>query len=155
MPFDIRFDVSGDVQVSRRLDRMQQKAKDLSSAFEKMHDSFLSIERKQFDTQGASGSGGWAPIKAKTLAFKASRQLDPRILHMKLRMRKSLTNKTSPDHVAKITPHEAFFGTSVPYAAVHQNPKPSNPMPRRRVVELTESQRRAWARIIQKEIVDA
>jgi hypothetical protein len=74
---------------------------------------------------------------------------------MVLRLRKSLTNKTSPDHVAKITPHEAFFGSSDPVAEYHQNPKPSNPMPRRRVVELTESQRRAWVRIVQKEIVDA
>lgn len=156
MPFALSFETFGDVGVMRRLERMEHNTQDLTPAFEKMHTSFLAIERKQFDTQGGSGSGGWKPLKPRTVAYKARHNLDPRTLHATLRLRKGLTNKTSPDHIKEIGPHEAFFGVKdIHGAGAHQRPKPSNPLPRRRPVELTESQRRAWVRLVQQALVEA
>lgn len=156
MAFELSFEVSGDVQIARKLQRFGDHVEDMSPAFEKMHESFLDIERRQFDTQGGSGPGGWQPIKPQTLRHKLAKGLDPRILHATLRLRRSLTNKTSQDHVTEIAPQEFFTGSSVPYVGVHQNPKPTNTRAiRRRPVDLTESQRRAWVRIAQAHLVGA
>lgn len=166
MPVQFRFEVDGDVQVSRRLEGIRRGLIDLSPAFRKIHTSFLALERKQFNTEGASGSRGWKPLKPETVRRKVRMRdqgvavdgravVDTRILHMTHRLRESLTRKTSKDHVVEIKKYEAFFGTSVPYAGVHQNPKASNPRGvRRRPVELTENQRRAWMRTIQKHIIE-
>lgn len=167
MPFLLSFSVDGDQQVLRRLERMRHRTTDLTPAFEQMHKSFLALERKQFASQGQSGSGGWKPISKEWLdtktEWKASGKkvtdqygtrtvVDTRILHMTLLLRRSLTNKTHAQHIKEIGPQEAYFGTSVFYADYHQNPKKKSN--RRRPVELTESQRRAWVRYVQRALLE-
>ncbi len=167
MPFVLSYNVSGDQQVLRRLERVEHRVSDMTPAFKKIHTSFVGFERKQFDTEGASGSRGWKPIKIATLRRKLRWQsqgklvdgrpvVDERILHMTRRLRKSLINKSSPDHVVRISPQEAFYGSSVPYSGVHQNPKVTNKgAVRRRPIELTERQRRSWVKILQSFIMGA
>src|SRR5664279_3100456 len=74
---------------------------------------------------------------------------DPRILRATNTLFRSLTEPVFGQHVAKISPSEAFFGTSVPYARVHQTGAPKANIPKRQPVELTESQRKEWVKTIQ------
>ena len=151
----VRFEIEGDVQVERKLLRFAEAADDMTPAWKRIDEQIRGFERSQFGTQGASGSGGWAPLKPRTVAFKARNNLDPRILHATGRLRKSFTNKTDPDHVLRFGKDWFFSGSKTPYAGVHQNPKPSNPLPQRRPVELTETQRKAIVRTVQAHLVKA
>jgi phage gpG-like protein len=150
MPLVVSFEIFGDVQVERELLNIKRRADGMRPAFEKLHQSFVGIERRQFDSQGRSGSGGWAPLKPATIAAKQRRGHDARILRATERLRKSLTNKTSADHVKEISLDGFFFGTRVPHARFHQTG--TTKMPQRRPVELTERERRAWVRVLQRHI---
>lgn len=155
MAFTLSFEFEGEQIVARRLTGIENRAKDMTKAFGWMHQSFLSNETKQFQTQGRSGSLGWKQLSPRTVRYKAAKGLDPRILHATLRLRKSLTSKTAEGHVREIGPQEAFFGTNVDYAVHHQYGAPKASIPRRRPVEMTERQRRAWTRIAQAYLVGA
>jgi phage gpG-like protein len=147
----IEFDVFGDVQLARQMLRFSERSADVSPAWEAFADVVEAIERRQFNSQGVTSSLGWAPLKPSTIAAKASAGLDPRILHATQRLRGSLTQRSHPDHVRQIAPHEAFVGTRVPYARFHQ--RGTRRMPRRRAVELTVMQRRNLVRILQLYLV--
>jgi phage gpG-like protein len=166
MPIKISFEVDGDQQVLRRLDRFSGNIKNMKPAFRKMHSSFLAIERKQFATQGRSSSGGWKPIspqwKRQKLDWRKSGHIhidqhgarpvvDYRILHMTRLLRESLIKAGHPLHIKDIGEDQVFFGTRVFYAKYHQNPKDKSN--RRRPVELTEMQRREWMNILQSHLV--
>jgi phage gpG-like protein len=182
----VKFESLGTTHVERKLLGWSDRARNLKPAFERVHSLFLEIERKQFDTEGRSGSGGWAPLADSTRTRKAARGQDPRILRSTERLFRSLTEPVFGDHISRITEDEAFFGTKVPYAVFHQQggsnaariankgyglspgslvdkPKASKKvrvarfnqaraglgLPRRPPVELTESQRKTWIKVIQ------
>ena len=69
----VSFEVMGTSQVERTILGWSDRARDLRPAFELLHSMFLEIERKQFDTEGASGSGGWDALKAKTVSRKLAK----------------------------------------------------------------------------------
>ena len=147
----ISFEVFGDKQVERELLRLSDAAADMRPAGERFMEYMRSVERTQFDSQGRTGSGGWAPLKPRTVASKAARGLDPRILRATDRLRKSLTNKTSPDHIEEINADSFFFGSRVSYGSFHQTG--TRRMPQRRPVELSERNRRAVVKIIQSHLI--
>lgn len=143
----------GDKQFSREILRIGDNAGDMRPAFDEVHDLFLDVESRQFASQGGAYSGGWRPLAPATKARKARLNLDPRILHETLRLRKSLTNKTHTDHIYRSSADEMFVGTKVPYAGPHQNPKSSNPLPRRRPIEFSDAIRRDIIKILQRHLV--
>lgn len=153
----ITIDVFGDVQVSRNLMRFRDRAMNMIPAFQIEADLFLRHESKQFDSQGAYASGGWAPLAASTIARKARLGQDPRILHATLAMRRSLTVKGAPGQIRRIRRDSMEVGTSVkspkgfPYPAVHQ--RGGGHVPRRRPVEFRESDKREMIRRIQHYLV--
>lgn len=167
----IEFDVFGDLQLSRSLLRFSERAADMSPAFEGFADVVEAIERRQFASEGKASSGGWKPLRPGTIAAKQAAGLDTRILHRTLRLQRSLTRKSHPDHVRRIDPHEVFVGTKVPYARHHQRGRGDfmpamrvtgrrrtrmpggRGVPRRRPVELTQAQRRNLVRILQLYLV--
>lgn len=146
----IELDVFGDKQVSRELLRFRDAAADMKPALEEIADDFLDIEERQFSSEGRYGSGGWAPLAPSTLAGKVRRGYDTRILHERLRLRRSLTTRNQ-DHIRKITSDSMFVGTSVPYAIYHQHG--TSHMPRRRPVELPARDRDNWVKILQRHLV--
>jgi phage gpG-like protein len=147
----VSIEVFGDKQVERELLRIA-KAPDMRRIAPRLGEYLQSVERSQFDSEGRTGSGGWAPLKPRTVATKAARGLDPRILRATNRLRKSLTNKTSPDAIFEFDADSMFFGTRVPYAAFHQTG--TRRMPARKPVELSERSRRKVVKIIQAVIMD-
>lgn len=149
----IDLEIFGDVQLRRKLTRFVNWAGNPLPVFRYLADQFLTGERKQFETEGRYASGGWVPITARWRERKIAKGFDPRILHMTHRLRDSLTMTTSPDAVRRLTQDSMFVGTRVPYTKFHQKPGPGARLPQRRAVELTERQRVAWVRTIQRYIV--
>jgi phage gpG-like protein len=149
----VSFSIEGDKQVERELLRLA-KAPDMRRIAPELGDYLRNVERSQFDSEGRTGSGGWTPLKPKTVASKAARGLDPRILRAHERLRKSLTNKRSADAVFNYDADSLFFGTRVPYARHHQFGAPRANVPRRKLIDMSERNRRRVVKIVQAGIMN-
>jgi phage gpG-like protein len=156
----IELELAGDVQLRRELLRFRGAVADASPAFEQIARgssglkgvySLRGIERRQFQSQGAFASAGWAPLAPSTVRAKARRGLDPRILHATGRLAASLSGGAG--RVEIVSSSQLIFGTSVPYARFHQSGTAR--MPRRRPIELREQDRRAIVRTLQRYLVGA
>lgn len=149
----LRLEVFGDVQLSRDLTRWADNAEDMSPAFEAISDDFRVIERRQFDSEGAYASGGWAALMPSTVARRGGRA------HPILRtpgdkggdLRRSLTTKGAKGAIRQITADSMTVGTRIKYAKFHQ--RGTARMARRRPVELTDADRKRWVKIIQAHLV--
>lgn len=155
----LELEVFGDVQLRRELLRFADAASDASPAFTKIARqgsgasgvySLRGIERRQFDSQGQFASGGWMPLAPSTTRAKARHGLSRRILKATGALEASLVGPGA-GHVEIISPHQLVFGTSVGYAGFHQ--RGTKRMPRRRVIELREQDRRNFVRILQKHLL--
>lgn len=150
----LELDAYGDTQFAREILRVGDRAADMRPAFDDIRDMLLGVERKQFNSQGRAFSGGWAPLAPLTVKRKAARNLDPRILHATLRLRKSFTEKGHRDNVYRKTKDEMFFGSRVPYGGYHQHGNPDTNLPQRRPFQLNERTRREVIKILQRHLVD-
>lgn len=146
----LQFEVAGDVQLSRGIERFGEDVKDLRKPFKEIAGSFRKIEEKQFGSQGGYGSGGWPALRESTLAHKAREGYPMDILVRTGAMRASLVGKTS-ETIAEIHPLELTLGTTIPYALFHQ--KGTTGMTARPVIQLTEQDKRDWMKILQGYLV--
>lgn len=153
----VHIDVFGDVQIHRELLRYAGAVADASPAFERIARkgagagvlSLRGIERRQFGSQGQFASGGWAPLAPSTVREKARKGLSRKILRATGELEASLVGAGS-GHIEIVQPHQLVFGTSVSYARFHQ--RGTKRMPRRRVIELRESDRRDMVRTLQRHL---
>lgn len=146
-------DIAGDTQLEREMLRVGSYAGDARPVFQVIFDDLVAISRKQFDTQGRYGSGGWKPLKPATIENKARLGLDPRILHATLALRKSLTQKGASQQVRVITSSMLEFGSELEYLKYHQLGAPGANLPQRRAVELPEHDRRSLVKRLQTYIM--
>lgn len=143
-------DTLGEQAVARDLLRFGQNATDVRPAMEEIANSLRRSTTRQFDSQGAYGSGGWDQLADSTIARKRAAGLDPRILHATRRLRDSLTEEGNDEQIS-IARHDGLdFGTTVPYAGFHQK---GEGVKQRRPVQLPESDRREVVRILQRHLV--
>lgn len=149
---DFSIEIFGEKQVSRRLMNVAHDVDDMRPGFDDVHDIFLRIQRQQFRGQGRF-SGKWAPLAPSTIAAKASAGLDLRILHATERLRKSLTNKTSADHIYETTKTKMTLGSKVPHGKFHQSG--TSRMPQRRPVQFTDAHKREMVKALQRRIMGA
>lgn len=143
----LTIDVEGDVQIERQLIRFGKRAIDAKPAFAAIAEALLKIEERQFNSQGGTGSGGWAPLSIATLKGKK----DQRILHDTLDLRNSLTRRSDSNLKLIITDSFMVFGSKLEYAKYHQ--LGTSKMPQRRPVELTGTERTALTKILQRFII--
>jgi phage gpG-like protein len=145
----MRVDVSigGDRQVSRQLLRFGERAVAARPAFEMIGELLFELEKEQFASEGGRASGGGAPLAESTVASRGSSHP---ILDLTGELRSSLTGR-GPNNTFLATDDFLLFGTSVEYAGFHQ--AGTSRMPRRRVLELTEADRVAAAKVLQRFIV--
>lgn len=149
----ILFEVAGDKQISREILRVGERAGNVTLAWPAVASLFREETQLQFDTEGQYASGGWKPLKPETLRRKRAKGQDERILRASGDLFASLTQRNDLNQIVEMRPTEFVFGSRLPYAGVHQNPKPSNPLPRRRPLEFTEPARRQTVKIVQRYIV--
>lgn len=145
----LTFDLYGDTQLSRTLDRFAAGAEDARPAFDAIADRFAHVERRQFATEGKANSGGWAALSPTYGAWKARHYPGQPILQRDGHLVRSLTRR--PLGVERIEAHEAWLGSDIAYGAFHQ--RGGRHLPRRRPIELTEAERRTWVKILQRFIV--
>jgi len=114
-------------------------------AFLHAADFLMHITDMTFESQGRRGGGSWKRISEAWKARKEDLNLDPRILHATLRLRKSLTRRGHSEQVLIMNRKELKFGTSVPYAGRQNAVRP--------FLKLTSSDRRMLANEIVDEFV--
>lgn len=139
------FESFGEKLIARKIDRLGYRALTAKPAFEGIADTIRGYEKRLFDSEGASSGRPWEPLASSTLAHKATSGLDPRILHATHRLRKSLTDRSSPEHLEIATNDSLVFGSLVPYGKYHA--RGSGHLPKRRPIEFNEQQKR---RILKK-----
>lgn len=146
VPTRMSFTFLGDDQIDRTLLRFELGAADASPAFDAMGDSLRLAELKQFKSEGGYGSGGWAPLSPAYAAAKRRRWGKKPILQASGLLKTSLTTRPFPVDVVEA--HFAVFGTDLDYAGYHQ--AGTDRMPARPVIDLPESLRQRWVKILQR-----
>jgi phage gpG-like protein len=165
----VRFELelAGDRQVSREILRVSERAGDAAPVFRSIADYLRSVEKRQFDSHGLTGSGGWAPLATSTLLSKYGVLHGTHLRHGQFTrkalrasmailvetgaLRDSLTSAGDEHHREIVRSDELIFGTSVSYAKYHQHG--TRRMPRRRPLELSETQRKQVIRMLQRWII--
>lgn len=146
----LEIDVNGDEQINRELLRFSDRAGDASPAFRRIAHEMRDQIGRQFASQGAVGSGGWAPLKPSTLAKKAAEGLSPNILQATGALMESLTSVGAGNREV-VTRDSLIFGSSIPYGRYHQSG--TSRMPKRRPIEFSETDRRGFMRTLQRYVV--
>jgi len=162
---EVRFEVLGEKIIRKRLTRLETGLTNFSSSFSKIKVRFYEGEKKQFDTEGMWGSGGWAPLNRKSATgesyFKWKQRNYPGkpILEATGKLRDSLTNPRNVNAINKTTPTSMTLGTKVknrrkqPYSIFHQILiTPNRSFPERKVIALPKRERLAWTKIIHRDL---
>lgn len=139
----------GDTQLQRTLADRVERAEDARPVWDHLADRFARLERRQFASEGAYGSGGWDPLSPRYAAWKATAYPGQTILRRDDHLFRSLTQR--PLGVEVIEPHLMVLGSDVAYGAFHQ--AGGDRLPQRRPVELPEAERQAWVRQLQRFLV--
>lgn len=153
MSLEFQISVHGDKLVSRRILRLEDRAIHARPAFEKMGEKLLRHEKRLFASDGASGGPPWAPLAASTIAAKAARGQDPRILRATGALHSSLTDKGDAANIFHADDDGLEFGSRLAYARYHQHG--TKRMPKRKPLQLNETQKRDLLRILQKHLMAA
>ncbi len=109
----LEIDFAGDKQLSRALIGMIGELDDLRPTFAEMVDVIYEAEKKQFDSEGRHGSGGWSELKPSTIRQKMKKAPGMPILQERGLMAASMTNRNHPNAVVHMTPKSLGIGTSV------------------------------------------
>lgn len=143
------FAVEGEVQIDRTLARMADAAEDMRPVWEVLASRFAKLEARQFASEGAYGSGGWAALSPDYAAWKEANYPGKPILERTGALKASLTER--PFGVEVLDARAMAVGSGIDYGAFHQ--AGGRNLPQRRPVEFPESERRTWVRYIQRYIV--
>lgn len=137
--------VHGETQIDRTLARYAENVEDASDLWDKLADRFAAANRRQFSSEGAYGSGGWTPLSPAYEAWKSRAHPGKPILELSGDLKRSLTSR--PFGVEVLRPGSMAVGSGLAYGRYHQ--AGDGNLPRRRPVELPESERRTWVRYMQ------
>lgn len=149
----IVFEVAGDKQINREILRVGEHAGDARPAFSAIADYIMAETAEQFATAGGHASGGWKPLKPATILEKQRLHQDNGILRRSLALEHSLTLRGDPNQILDVGRDELVFGSRLPYAGAHQNPRPGSRLPQRRPVELTSEARNRIVKVLQRWIM--
>ena len=149
-PFVLTAEVEGDIQLARSFSRYADDVKDLSPAFREIADDFREGERRQFESEGRYGAGGWKRLAPSTVETKSRLGYSGGILVRTGALMRGLTEKGG-DHLEEIKPLEMRIGVRNRVARFHQWGTVN--MPARPVIKLPEEQRRRWHKIIHRYLV--
>lgn len=149
MPFRFTLNTLGEAQIDRTLLRFADNIGDATPVWEVLADRFAKLETRQFKTEGAYGSGGWAALSPNYAAWKSHHYPGKPILQRTGALMRDLTQR--PFGVEHITPGAMAVGTDLSYGKYHQAGGPH--LPQRRPVELPDGERRYWVGLIQRFII--
>lgn len=140
------FTIEGETQIDRTLARFADNIGDASPLWDILADRFVKLEARQFKSEGAYGSGGWAALSPRYAAWKAKAYPGKPILERTGALKGSLTRR--PLGIEVLTPKSMTIGSGIDYGKFHQ--AGGGRLPQRRPVELPEGERRYWVGLIQR-----
>lgn len=148
--FEVKFEIAGEKQIVRRFEGFQANLDDLTPAFKEILKSFYAGEKKQFESEGGWGSGGWMPLSPSYAAQK-----DPalKIMESSKDLMEALTGAVPANvqgNVEIIESNMLIMGTDIDYAIYHQTG--TRKMPIRKPIEIPEAERKKWTSIIHRHI---
>jgi phage gpG-like protein len=147
MSLEFTLEVLGETQIDRTFLRMSDNARTTEKLWREMLKTLRLIEQVQFHTEGSHGSGGWPQLAESTLKAKARKGQASWIERATETLFNSLTGETG-DSLAETSNDWLRYGTSVPYAIFQQTGTSS--MPQRRLVQLTEIERKELTKMVQR-----
>lgn len=150
----IRFDfsVDGIPAFDRAFNRIEKEIDDLRFVWPAVSAEIYSIEREQFASEGAAGaSGKWAALTKAYAKFKAVRFPNQPILKATTSLFDSVTSSDAPDSIFRPERGALTIGTQREGAVWHQ--RGSGKMPRRRIYDFSDKQKRQVQKAIQLGLV--
>jgi len=111
-------------QAETRFKRMGVAAIAAKPAMEAVTNRLMRIVDQTFESEGRRGGGSWKQDTEEWLLRKQRNNLDPRIGHATLALRKSLTEIGAPHQIRRVEHNFAELGSSLPYAETQQRHRP-------------------------------
>lgn len=145
----VSIEAFGETEFAEVLAGFARRAEDMRPAWDDLHEDFLRLAGRQFDSQGRALSGGWRPLAPATRRSKRAAGMDPRILHGTLRLRRSFTSRSHREHVWRPGADGMAVGSRVPYGSKHQT---GRGVPRRPLFVVTAAVRRDWLDRLQRHL---
>jgi len=144
-----------------RLEGVAVASANIRVPLEEIAADMMRIEGIMFNSGGRRGGGGWARLKTETIVKKGNsailRTSGSAIGYKELPgddiLEKSLTEPDAPYQILKIFKNTIHFGTSRPYAAVHQYGSRARGIPKREFMRFTVKDHSRWNDIIAKHII--
>ncbi len=161
----LSFEIQGVPQMNRVLGAKISAIKDLRPIWK---DVCRLLRKNEFDVflkQGAVGEaapesgvetwGEWKELNKKYAARKAADGFGSKILIREGDLFRSLVLEKTKGSVFGPHPLWMEYGTTIPYAAVHQRPRPTNKLPKREPLRITKETVRGVVRLISKYLSDS
>jgi phage gpG-like protein len=139
------FSVEGETQIDRTLAAYVDNISDATDLWDKLADRFAAAEKRQFNSEGGYGGSTWPDLSPAYAAWKSRAFPGKPILERTGELKRSLTSR--PFGIEVLLPGSMVVGSGLPYGPMHQ--AGGGNLPRRRPVQLPESERRVWVRYIQ------
>jgi hypothetical protein len=115
----------------RRFDLVGDRAIDARPVWPSILQDLFKLNTRRFDSGGREGGsvakgGGtaWKPLSPRTLAIKAAKHQDPRILHRTRALRNAATRPDAPHQVVRMDPQQLLLSTDLPYAGIVNKRRP-------------------------------
>jgi len=125
---------------------------DLSVPLASIYEDFTAMNNRTFI--GAGYPKHWVALSAKYEAWKRANYPNSPIMVLRGDLKASLASEGGPGMgegaIREIHPQDAYFGTSIRYAAAHQWGYPPHNLPQRKVVQITDPDKVRWGQIIQR-----
>lgn len=133
---NFKVEVTGEEQLETALNGLEKQLRDFRPLWPKVSATFDEIEKRHFDSVGATGaSGPWAALSEPYAKWKSANYPGEPILQLTGNLMRSLTTPFNPDTIFEMTPETLTRGSKLPYASVHQKRKTG---PRRPPIDLTD-----------------
>ena len=121
--------IENDAQFKRAIRDATRRVSDLRLAWKLISDNWRKSNKTQFELKG---TGLYPPLSPAYAKRKAKEFPGRPILVATERLKKSVTSKSSPDHINVIAKRGFTFGTKVPYGIFHQSDAPRQTLPLRK-----------------------
>ncbi len=114
---------------------IQSAVDDLRPAWGDVHDIFRAFMREIFRSQGSYAGSQWKPLNRAYAAYKQRKWGNKPILQASGTLMRSFVSETDANHVLRVGPTFAEFGSRVLYAKAHQFGYPPRKLPARPMIQ--------------------
>ena len=152
MSLQLRFEIMGQVQLSRTFDRISLGVSNLRKPFGLIAKDFYHAQRATFDAEGAhEGKQKWQKLNPRYRAWKAKKYSGAKVLVLTGVLKRAATTPSAKGSVFKLGGRRLEMGVDLMVggwnlAALHQFG--TSKLPAREVIRLSSAQKLRWVRII-------